>query len=170
MIFDQGVLDTLEGIAPARWEGHVWRAVFDERNPLLANRTGARWNPRDTAALYTSLSEKTVLAELDHLRSVQYPPARRATYRICVIHVRVDRMLDLRSSAVLGLVGVGSRELAADEHSACQQVGGAAAWLGCDAILVPSARSVGDNLVVFVDKQDPDAPLEVVETQEPQPP
>jgi len=166
MIFEQTVLDALEAVEPARWEGEVWRVVLGARNPLLANTTGARWNPRDTAALYASLERGTVLAELDHLRSIQTPPTRRSAYRLHLIRVRVDRMLDLRELGLLESMGVGPAELAADDYSSCQGVGGAAAWLGVDAVLVPSARIEGNNLVVFTDKQDPDAPLELVSTED----
>lgn len=162
MIFDQQLLDALERIQPETWEGEVWRVVVGERDPLLANRTGARWNPPDTAALYTSLDRATVHAEMDHLRNLQTPPVRRSLYRLHRIRLRVDKMLDLRDRRLLESLGVGEEELASDDPTACRQVGGAAAWLGCDAILVPSTRGAGDNLVVFVDQQDPDAPLEIL--------
>jgi RES domain-containing protein len=165
MIFDERVLDALEGVQPQVWEGEVWRVVFGDRNPLLANRSGARWNPPETAALYTSLDRETVLAELDHLRSLQTPPTRRSAYSLHRIRVRVERMLDL-DLAFLGSVGVGQEELASDVLEPCQAIGGAAAWLGRDAILVSSARGAGENLVVFVDQQDPDAVLEVLESAE----
>jgi RES domain-containing protein len=166
MIFDQSLLDALEAIEPQSWEGELWRVVFGDRNPLFANRSGARWNPPETGALYTSLDRKTVLAELDHLRSLQTPPTRRSAYRVHRIRVRVERMVDLRDRSRLDSVGLEQGELASEELQACQQIGGAAAWLDRDAILVPSARGPGDNLVVFVDKQDPDAVLEVLESED----
>ncbi len=166
MIFDQSVLDALEAVAQESWEGDVWRVVFGSRNPLLANTTGARWNPRDTAALYTSLERGILLAELDHLRSLQTPPTRRSAYRLHRIYVRVDRLLDLRDRSLLASMGVEEADLVGDDHAACQEVGGAAAWLGCDGILVPSARAKGDNLVIFVNRQEPDAALDVIESQE----
>lgn len=49
-------------------------------------------------------------------------------------------------------------------HTACQKVGGAVASLGCDAILVPSARGHDHNLVIFADQQEPDAPIEILES------
>lgn len=166
MIFDQSVLDPLEAVARESWEGDVWRVVFGSRSPLLANTTGARWNPPDTAALYTSLERDTLLAELDHLRSIQTPLTRRSAYRLHRIHVRVDRLLDLRDRSLLASMGIGADDLVGDDHAACQEVGGAAAWLGCDGILVPSARAKGDNLVIFVNQQEPDAALDVIDSRE----
>jgi RES domain-containing protein len=75
-------------------------------------------------------------------------------------------MLDLREPSLLRSLGVGDTELGSDDHTACRKVGGAAAWLGYDAILVPSARGAGDNLIIFIDKQEPDALLEVLDSQD----
>lgn len=166
MIFDQVILDALEALKGEFWEGEVWRVVFGARNPLLANTSGARWNPRDTAALYTSLEKDTALAELDHLRSIQTPPTRRSGYTLHRLFVRVDRLLDLRDGEVLTSMGVTDDDLVGDDLTACQSVGGAAEWLGCDGLLVPSARATGVNLVIFVNKQDPDATLEVAESSD----
>lgn len=165
MIFNQAVLDALEAVTPEPWQGEVWRVVFGNRNPLFANTTGARWNPPDTAALYTSLEIDTVLAELDHLRSIQTPPTRRSAYLLHRISVRVDRVLDLTNKALLSSMGVLEDDLIGDDPTACREVGGAAAWLGSDGILVPSARAEGFNLVVFVNQMDPDAPLDAIESR-----
>jgi len=166
MIFGEEILHALENVSPRAWEGEVWRYVPALSNPILPNTTGARWNPRDTAALYTSLEKETVLAELDYMRAIQTPPLRRSVFRLHRIHLRVNRMLDLRDRNVLEVMGIRKAELTGDDHIHCQKAGGAAAWLGFDSILVPSARFEGDNLVVFVDEQNPGALLEVAESQD----
>lgn len=166
MIFEQEILDALERLEPQGWVGEVWRVVVGQRNPFLPNRRGARWNPPETAALYTSLERETVLAELDHLRNLQTPPVKRSIYRLHKLGVRVERMLDLRDTQLLESLGVARPDLAGTDHAPCQRVGGAAAWLGCDSILVPSVRGSADNLVVFVDRQEPDALLAQIESEE----
>lgn len=75
------------------------------------------------------------------------------------------KMLDLTDRLVLESLGVGDAELVADDQLACRRVGGAVAWLGYDGILVPSARAAGVNLVVFVNAQEPDLPLEPVASE-----
>ena len=45
--------------------------------------------------------------------------------------------------------------------TACQSVGGAAAWLDADGLLVPSARSEAINLVIFPSNLPLDSTLEV---------
>ena len=71
---------------------------------------------------------------------------------------------DLRDVATLGSMGVGATELGRWPPTECQRVGGAAAWLQWDGLLVPSARADGLNLVVFPDHMNPDALLEVIDS------
>lgn len=47
--------------------------VLGERNPLLANRSGARWNPPETAALYASLDRETVIFFIHADRLIRAP-------------------------------------------------------------------------------------------------
>lgn len=166
MLFDQDVLDALESLETQSWEGEAWRFVLGETDPFQPNTRGARWNPPDTAALYTCLERTTVLAELDHVRHLQTPALRRELFVLHTIRTRVTRMLDLSDRTLLRTLGVGDPELSSDDQTACRRVGGAAAWLGHDGILVPSARADGDNLVVFVNAQRPDLPLELVSSEQ----
>lgn len=53
----------------------------------------------------------------------------------------------------------------APDCRAIRKVGGAAAWLGNDSILVPSARAEGVNFVVFVDVQEPDLLLDLINSE-----
>jgi hypothetical protein len=48
----------------------------------------------------------------------------------------------------------------------CQQVGGAAAWLARDGLLVPSARSDAANVVIFATNRLPDAEFTVLRKQQ----
>ena len=162
MLFDQDLLDALENLESQPWEGQAWRFVLGDTDPFQPNTRGARWNPPDTAALYTSLERTTVLAELDHVRHLQTPALRRELFVVHTIRTRVTRMLDLTDRTLLHTLGVGDAELSSDDRTPCRRVGGAAAWLGHDGILVPSARADGANLVVFVNLQKPDLPLELI--------
>lgn len=165
MLFDQDLLDALEALDPQSWEGNAWRFVLGDTDPFQPNTRGARWNPPDTAALYTSLTRATVLAELDHVRELQTPALRRELFVLHKIRTHLTKMLDLTDRTLLETLGVGNAELASDDHAFCRRVGGAAAWLGYDGILVPSARSDGANLVVFVNMQQPDLPLDLINSE-----
>lgn len=165
MLYDQDLLDALESLEPKQWEGEAWRFVLGDTDPFQPNTRGARWNPPDTAALYTSLERATVLAELDHVRELQTPALRRELFFLHNIRTRLTKMLDLTDRTLLATLGVGDTELSSDDQTFCRRVGGAAAWLGYDGILVPSARADGENLVVFVNIQKPDLPLEIIASE-----
>jgi hypothetical protein len=47
-------------------------------------------------------------------------------------------------------------KLAADDMTACRQLGGAADWLAHDGLLLPSAPSTNTNLVIFPNNRSHD--------------
>jgi RES domain-containing protein len=164
MVYDPTLLDQLEALEPRPWRGTVWRHMFADYPPDRPNTTGARWNPPETAAIYTSLDRSTAVAEGDHAVAMQpiRPRAKRTVYEV---RVQVDAMLDLTDRDLLRAVGVDDAELTAIPSRACQTVGGATAWLERDGLLIPSARADGANLVIFVNLLDPDAEFEVVTSE-----
>jgi hypothetical protein len=48
------------------------------------------------------------------------------------------------------------------DMSMCQQIGGAVQWLDHDAMLVPSARADGWNLIIFAARRRPSSIFEVI--------
>lgn len=66
-------------------------------------------------------------------------------------------MLDLSDPLDLSRSGLAGQDLAADDHTACQEVGAAVDWLGHDGLLVPSARSDALSLVIYPANRSPDA-------------
>ncbi len=164
MVYEPDFLDFLERKEIGPFGGEVFRHMLAGYPPDRANRSGARWNPRDVPAIYTSLKRGTALAEAEHRLSLEPFPTRasRSLYRIDVELARVVRL----KRADLRRVGVTEALLQGFAFSACQKVGGAVAWLGCDALIVPSARDAGDNLVIFYANVTSDFRFEVLE-QEP---
>ncbi|MFN2382719.1 MAG: hypothetical protein ABR559_00490 [Gemmatimonadota bacterium] len=61
----------------------------------------------------------------------------------------------------LRVVGIGRDLLHHDEVTQSQHIGRAAAWLGCSALLVPSARYACTNIVVFPNNIEPDDYVEI---------
>jgi RES domain-containing protein len=112
------------------------------------------------AAVYTSLERSTAIAEADYAIAMQ-PLRPHLSRQVYELSVAVEAAVDLRDHAVLASLGIGPTEFAGDDHSACQAIGGAAYWLERDGLLVPSARATGINLVLFTDRLDVDAALEV---------
>jgi len=139
--------------------------MWGDYPPDRENTHGARWNPRDVPAIYTSCDRDGVLAEAEHQIAMQpvRPRARRTVYEV---RITLAATLDLTDPDLLAELGIGNDELGAPDMHACQQVGGAAEWLEVDGIFVPSARSSSTNLVVFPSNSRPDAEFEVVSQEE----
>jgi RES domain-containing protein len=159
--FEPELLDALEDADIGPWQGTAWRQVFEGTPPLRPNQRGARWNPQDTEALYCALDPLTASAEIDYLVSLQPVPItkRRVIHELAV---GLKRVADLSTDAALKTAGLSIDVINANGVDECRRIGAACAWLGFDGLLVPSARSDGTNLVVFVTNLDPDSAVEVV--------
>lgn len=158
-IHDPGLLDALEALGASAYEGVVWRHMFNEHPPELANTGGARWNPAGIAAVYTSEASQTALEEAQRAIDIQplRPKARRRV--LYELRVQLSQVVDLTGGRHLA-VGLTNDDLTSDDFTHCQTVGAAVAWLGYDGILVPSARHQGRNVVILIDALDPDTALE----------
>jgi RES domain-containing protein len=130
------------------WSGEVWRHMFADNPPEKRNVRGARWNPPEVEALYVSLDAQTALAEAEHLIESQplRPIARRTLYRL---QIALAAVVDLTGAGILSTLGVDEADTSSDDYRACQAVGAAASFLHLDGMIVPSARSPGNNIVVL---------------------
>ena len=160
---DPNLLEALAELKPSTWSGRVWRHTFADNPPDKANGRGARWNPAGIDALYLSLERDTAVAEADHQIAIQ-PVRPRAKRTIYQLDVELSNVLDLTEPVLLERLGIDRAALSRVEFTACQRVGGAAAFLGHDGIFVPSGRHHGVNLVVFIANQESDAELRVRES------
>ena len=70
MIYDRELLEKLDELRASPWRGEVFRHMFGDYPPERENQRGARWNPPETPAIYTSLRRDVALAEADFLISV----------------------------------------------------------------------------------------------------
>jgi RES domain-containing protein len=151
---DPRFAEALARVRPMPFDGEAWKHTFAGQRPDAPNTRGARWNPPGVPAIYFALQRATAIAEGNHLVALQSPRIERgrAIHRIAVSGL--SNVLDLQDGAVLRSLGVGSTELSANDFSPSQRVGGTAEWLGHDALLVPSARATGANLVIFERRTD----------------
>jgi RES domain-containing protein len=127
--------------------------MFADYPPERENTLGARWNPPEVPAIYTSLARETVLAEAEYQISMEprRPPVRRTVYRI---QVSLESVVDLSTAEALAGLGLKRADLEAIDHTACQRIGGAVEWLEHDGLLVPSARTAdGVNLAIYPNRQ-----------------
>ena len=158
-VYDPKLLDQIEQLGTRVFDGHVWRHMFNDFPPELVNTRGARWNPPGTSAIYTSIERGTALAEAQHAidsQPLRPRPRRRVMYEL---HITLDQVVDLSADRYTRL-GLTVKDLHDDDFTACQQIGGAVAWLGYDGLLVPSVRAPGTNIVVLVDNLSADSIFE----------
>ncbi len=146
------LLDAHEGVA---YQGDVWRIVPEGRDPLQGYPTKARWDPGTFDVLYTSVEREGALAEIYyHLNRQPVFPSRSRSilHRVTVQTTRTLRIADL---AALEALGVSRENYANLSYERTQEIGDAAAFLGFDGILAPSARWPCHNLVLFVGRLVP---------------
>lgn len=124
----------------------------------------ARWNPPGLAAIYTSLERETAIAEGQHAIDSQplRPRARRYVYELRVSATKVLRITESDFSTL----GLDPEDLLAYNFAACQRIAAHAAFLEYDALIVPSAREDGSNLVIFVNELAGDAIFERVAVEQ----
>ncbi len=165
MIHDPALLDAIERLGSETLNNvTVWRHMFNDHPPELANSRGARWNPPGLAAIYTSAERATAIAEGQHAIDSQplRPKARRYVYRL---QVSAEKVLRIERDDLASL-GLSQTDLESPNFEACQRIGAHAAFLDYDAIIVPSARIAGANIVIFVNELAADAAFERVSTEE----
>ncbi|MER8473367.1 RES family NAD+ phosphorylase [Mesorhizobium sp. M1405] len=149
---DPDLLDALDAHAGVSFEGEVWRIVREEREPLQGYPSRARWDPGTFDVLYTSLEREGALEEIHfHLsRQPVFPSKIRSVlHRILV---RTERTLRIADLAALEALGVSPETYGSLSYERTQEIGDAAAFLGFDGILAPSARWPCQNLVLFTER------------------
>ena len=143
--------DILEQVAPEKFVGDVYRVMIDGYPPERENTVGARWNPKGTAAIYTSGAADLALAEVRYNLARQPRPVR-ADLQLVVykIHVEIDEIIDLaKVEPALEKLGLTRSRLLADDWADSQTLGNTVVWLGRGGLQVPSARGTSTNLVIF---------------------
>lgn len=152
MIYGDELLEKLTALEFTSWKGEAYRHMFGENQPAKENTVGARWNPPEVPAIYTSLQPAIAQAEGDYHIAMQ-PLRPKAERRIHRIQINLASVLDLQDWSLLEYLGIDRKEFTSTEPPRCKEVGGSVAHLGHDGLLVPSARSDGGNLVIFPDNK-----------------
>jgi RES domain-containing protein len=161
------------------WKGILFRSAspeFATVHDLLtgagSKRLGGRWNPKGIAAVYGSLDPMTAMAEtLAHHRHYDWP-LEEALPRVFVsIRGTLHHVLDITDGKVRHTLGISAERLAEEPWRELQDQGreartqsvGRGAWeAGFEALLVPSARGAGTNLVFFPDRRHSESSLEII--------
>lgn len=155
---DDRLLDALGAHAPVAYARAVFRVVREGRSPLDGSRGAGRWNPAEISVLYCSEERDGALSEIHfHLSRGQpvFPSRlRHQLWRIDAGLQKALRFLDMKALVSLGVDAARWREMLYDRT---QEIGAAAAFLGYDGLLAPSARHDSNALVIFLDNAAPEA-------------
>ncbi len=165
MIHDRNLIDRLSALQTETFEGDVYRATRRNLDPATPSTAGGRWSPADgPAVLYTSFQREGALAEISfHWAQFEPRPAKPAL--IHRLGVRSNRTLRLIRSSLDGF-GIDTKRFEEPNYLRTQEIGAAVAFVGCDGLIVPSARRACDNLVLFTDNLAMDIDIRVKETEE----
>jgi len=162
---DNHLLDAIEKLTPESVALTVWRVVRDGRDPLQCSAMGGRWDDRTFDVLYTSIMADGAIGEMQfHLaRGLPVFPSQ-VRYRLFELHVTLASCLRLDTLEILSSLGLetaGFGQLSyqerEQEYPRTQEIAEAAHFLGCDGLIVPSARSNCTNVIVFCEPAGPSA-------------
>src|SRR5712691_8545491 len=143
-------------------ETEAFRTTQLNQEPIAPSTRGGRWMPPDDRpVLYASLSEDGAIAETA-FRLAQLTPLPRKPLALHKLFVRRKRVITLTYSDILRL-GVHPDHYKDLKYVFTQRIGQAAASIGADGLVVPSARWNCDNVVLFDDTLD-DTSMRVVQT------
>jgi RES domain-containing protein len=165
MIHDPVVIDRLSRLPTEVFSGSVFRATRRSLDPTTASVAGGRWSPTDgPAVLYTSFAREGALAEIA-FHWAQFNPRPTKPAVIHQLGVRSERTLRLVRST-LEKLGVSADSYEVPNYGRSQEIGAAVSFLGCDGLIIPSARWTCENLVLFTDNLSMNTILEVQSAEE----
>lgn len=151
------LVDALDRIDPLPYRGEAYRHVAPRWHPLSgagARIQGGRWNPPESfATLYLALERETAAAEFRRMAArIGRPPEDFVPRRLYRYRLDLQAVVDLTAERAQLPEPLAGLDFAAADLKATQDVGEAAALLGREAILAPSATGEGAVLVIFIDR------------------
>ena len=148
MRHDIDLIDRLSSFPTEIYDGIVYRATRQSLYPLAFSLSGGRWVPsREIAVLNTSLARDGALAEISYHWG-QLTPLPSKPVALHEIRVSANNSLRLVQANLFEL-GVGTAHFDQPFYTRTQEIGAAAAFIGADGLLVPSARWDCINLILF---------------------
>ena len=143
--------NALASLQSSAWSGRVYRVMLNDYPPDRENTQGARWNPPDVAAIYTCFEPAVCIAEIEYSLARQPRPVKRDLRKtLYEIEVTLAAVVDLTPLLPhLDRIGIGSAQLFADNMKTSQEIGRLITWFGFDALIAPSARYEGRNLLIY---------------------
>lgn len=154
---DDRLLDALGEIEGQPFQGTMWRVVRLGRSALDGSRGAGRWNPATMSVLYGAEEADGAIAEMHyHLNRGQSVFPSRMQHSLFELRIETKRTLILADMQQLARLGIEERRYREMLYGRTQEVGAAAAFMGFDGIIAPSARWKCQNIVLFLDAFDLD--------------
>lgn len=155
----KALLDAIDAETPAAFSGRLWRVVNDGFDPLRSSRAGGRWDDGSFDVLYTSASRDGALSESwFHAARGQPIIPSKVSKRLYQIDADLQRVLDLSAVGKLAQLGVNMASYGrlsyvqrVEEYPSLQQIGEVAFFYEYQAVIVPSARWPGANVVIMTE-------------------
>lgn len=133
------------------FNGTMWRVVKTGRDVLDGSRGSGRWNTSEMSVLYGAAERDGAIAEIHfHLSRGQSVFPSRMRHDVFELTVEVQRALVLADMVQLRRLGVDDSRYRELLYKRTQEIGAAAAFLGFDGLIVPSARWDCKNIVLFL--------------------
>ncbi len=149
---DDRLLDALGALKGEAFSGGMWRVVREGRSVLDGSRGAGRWNPNHLSVLYGSTAPDGAIAEIHfHLSQGQSVFPSRMRHRLHELRITTDRTLILADLAQLVALGVDEANYREMLYGHTREIADAAAFLGFDGIVAPSARWSCETIVLFLD-------------------
>ncbi len=105
------------------------------------SRAGGRWDLGAVDVLYTSLVAEGAIAEVEYYLNLQLVFPSKIRYAVHQIDVQLSSVIRMESIEELVELGVDRARYAERLYERTAEIGDAAAFLGCDGLIVPRARS-----------------------------
>lgn len=149
---DYRLLDALGEIEGQSYSGRMWRVVRDGRSVLDGSRGSGRWNSGHLSVLYGAMEPDGAIAEIHfHLSQGQSVFPSRMRHILHELQIITEKTLILADLAQLADLGVNEKRYKEMLYGRTQEIADAAAFLGFDGLIAPSARWSCQVIVIFLD-------------------
>lgn len=153
---DHDLLDALDALPRDAVHDTVWRVVRSDQDPLLCRPTRGRWDLGHYDVLYTSFDPDGAVSEMYFHLSRQ--PVFPSTVEFTLNEIEVTTCSTLKFEDLRELIplSVDPDKYSGILYERTQEIGDAAAFLGFDGLIAPSARWDCLNLTIFCDSLNPE--------------
>ena len=130
----------------------MWRVVRTGRDVLDGSRGSGRWNTTEMSVLYGAEKRDGAIAEIAfQLSRGQSVFPSRMKHDVFELTVATRQTLFLADMEQLQRLGVDQRRYRELLYDRTREIAAAAAFLGFDGLIIPSARWDCRNIVLFLD-------------------